>query len=233
MVSLVNLKDGDDLDFISVKNLNFHYEKGKDIIKNINLELDKREITIITGSNGSGKTTLGKLLMGILKPISGEISIQGKNISQMTLAEIGSEIGYLFQNPEKQFFTHSVQEELSFVLKSKGLELEYINKKVDNLLQTFQLEHLRESFPLKLSQGEKQRLAIAGILVNDIEYLILDEPTTGLDMKRKYILTDKLKELNKKNIGMLIISHDNEFIKLLADRKIKLDRGEIVEDRRE
>ena len=233
MVSLVNLKDGDDLDFISVKNLNFHYEKGKNIIKNINLELDKREITIITGSNGSGKTTLGKLLMGILKPISGEISIQGKNITQMTLAEIGSKIGYLFQNPEKQFFTHSVQEELSFVLKSKGLELEYINKKVDNLLQTFQLEHLRESFPLKLSQGEKQRLAIAGILVNDIEYLILDEPTTGLDMKRKYILTDKLKELNKKGIGMLIISHDNEFIKLLADRKIKLDRGEIVEDRRE
>lgn len=229
----MNSKDGNDLDFINVKGLNFHYEKGKDIIKNINLELYNREITIVTGSNGSGKSTLGKLLMGILKPISGEISIQGRNITQMSLGEMGGKIGYLFQNPEKQFFTHSVQEELSFVLKSKGLELEYINKKVDNLLQIFQLEHLRESFPLKLSQGEKQRLAIAGILVNDIEYLILDEPTTGLDVKRKYILIDKLKSLNKKGIGMTIISHDNEFIKLLADRRIKLDRGEIVEDSRE
>lgn len=221
------------MEYIRVEGLHFHYEKGKDIIRNMSTVLNKHEITTITGENGSGKSTFGKLLMGILKPVSGCVFLEDKNISQMSLGEIGSKIGYLFQNPEKQFFTHSVWEELSFVLKSKGFKREYIEKRVHLLLKTFQLDHLRDSFPLKLSQGEKQRLAIAGILVNDIEYLILDEPTTGLDMKRKDILSDKLKELNHKGIGMTIISHDRDFMNQLGHRRIILDRGEIVEDKRD
>lgn len=220
------------LEFIELRNLNFHYIKERKIIKNINAKIYKNEITAITGLNGSGKTTLGKLIMGILKPISGEVFIFNENISNITLGQVGMRIGYLFQNPEKQFFSHTVEDEIGFILKTKGFEQEYIDDKVDTLLKMFQLDHLRGAFPLRLSQGEKQRLAIAAILANDLEYLILDEPTTGLDMKRKEILTNVLKELYEKGIGMTIISHDYSFLDQLSNRIIKIHRGEIVEDKR-
>lgn len=94
------------LGFIELKNLSFRYKEDKAIIDNMNLKITKDEITTIIGANGSGKTTLGKLMMGILKPISGQVYIENRDITDMTLAEIGSKIGYLFQNPEKHFFQY-------------------------------------------------------------------------------------------------------------------------------
>lgn len=225
-------KNKEDLKFIELKNLNFHYKKDNPIINNISTNISNYEKTFILGGNGSGKTTLGKLIMGILNPISGSVHISSENVSNMSLGKIGTQIGYLFQNPDKQFFAGTVKDEIGFGLKLKGLEEEEINKKVDELLKLFHLNHLENSFPLKLSQGEKQRLAIAAILVNDIKYLILDEPTTGLDTKRKEILIHVLKKLNDKGVGMTIISHDYEFIEELGDRTIKLHRGEIIYDKR-
>src|SRR5690606_12458880 len=131
---------------------------------------------------------------------------------EMPLSEIGSKIGYLFQNPEKQFFTNTVYDELSFVLKIKGYDDEYIKDKVEKKLKLFQLKGLEKSSPFLLSQGEKQRLAIAAILINEPQYLILDEPTTGLDNRRKEILLKILTKLKNRGIGMTIISHDDEFI---------------------
>lgn len=219
------------LDVIELKNLKFHYVPAKEVIHNINIKIRKDEITAITGANGSGKTTLGKLMMGILKPVSGEVFIFNENISNITLGQIGMKIGYLFQNPEKQFFALTVEDEIGFILKAKGFKEEYINNKVNTLLELFQLDHLKKAFPLRLSQGEKQRLAIAAILANDIEYLILDEPTTGLDVKRIDILTDLLRDLYKQGIGMTIISHDYSFLDQLSNRIIKIHRGEIIEDK--
>lgn len=218
------------LDFIELKDLSFRYKKGKTIINNINLKINRDEITVILGPNGSGKTTLGKLMIGILKPTRGGVYISNKNISEMTLAQIGDRIGYLFQNPEKHFFTNTVEEELGFILKFKELDEVDIEWRIKALLRVFQLEHLRKSSPLLLSQGEKQRLAIAIIVINEPEYLILDEPTTGLDIERKNLLIDQLKQLRKKGIGMTIISHDHSFIEELSQRVIKIYRGEIIYD---
>ena len=166
------------LGYIELENLYFEYNNEKPIINNINLKIIKDEVTGIIGANGSGKTTLGKLMMGILKPKNGQVYIANRKISQFSLAQIGSRIGYLFQNPEKHFFTNTVEEELRFVLKFKGFNEVNIEEKVEGLLKLFQIEDLRKQSPLLLSQGEKQRLAIATILINDPEYLILDEPTT-------------------------------------------------------
>lgn len=220
------------LDFIELKNLSFGYKNRKTIINKINLRINQDEVTAILGPNGSGKTTLGKLMMGILKPTGGGVYILHKDISQMTLAQIGDKIGYLFQNPEKHFFTNTVEEELGFILRFKELDNDYIETKIEALLRLFQLEHLRGSSPLLLSQGEKQRLAIAIILTNEPEYLILDEPTTGLDIERKNLLMDQLKQLRKKGTGMTIISHDHSFIEELSQRVIKIHRGEIIYDQR-
>lgn len=218
--------------FIELKEIEFQYENGKKVFNNFSLNIDKDKITALTGPNGSGKTTLGKLMIGILKPKKGQVCIFNKDTNEMTLSEIGSKIGYLFQNPEKQFFTNSVYDELSFVLKTKGYEEEYIKDKVEEMLELFQLKGLEGTFPFLLSQGEKQRLAIAAILINEPQYLILDEPTTGLDNRRREILLAILKKLKDRGIGMTIISHDDEFIERIADRLIGINRGEIEYDKR-
>ena len=217
---------------IELKNLSFEYVKGKEIIKNINVNIDTKDITCIVGPNGSGKTTLGKLMVGILKPGSGEIYLFGENIAKMSLGQIGKKIGYLFQNPEKQFFSNTVEDEIKFVLEIKGLNKEYIDAKVKLLLNLFQLNHIRASFPLKLSQGEKQRLALAAILANEPEYLILDELTKGLDMGLRNSLIQILKNLYDEGIGMTVMTHDYTFINQVSDRILTMYRGEIVEDKR-
>ena len=218
--------------YIELENLYFEYKKDNAIINNINLKILKDEVTAIIGANGSGKTTLGKLMMGILKPKRGQVYISNRSISNFSLARIGLKIGYLFQNPEKHFFTNTVEEELGFVLKFKEFNEEDLEEKVEGLLKLFQIEDLRKHSPLLLSQGEKQRLAIATILINDPEYLILDEPTTGLDFERKNILMEVLKELIEKGVGMTIISHDNSFVNAISHRVIKIHRGEITYDQR-
>lgn len=220
------------LNFIELKNLSFGYTSKKIIIKELNLEISRHEVTSVLGSNGSGKTTLGKLMMGILKPTKGSVHILKEDVSKMSLAQVGRKVGYLFQNPEKHFFTNTLEEELSFIFKFKDVNEVDVKKEMEQLIEIFQLDHLRKSSPLLLSQGEKQRLAIATILMNKPEYLILDEPTTGLDIERKQELLNRLKQLHQEGIGMTIISHDQFFIEELSQRVIKVHRGEIIDDQR-
>ncbi|MDI9476768.1 MAG: ABC transporter ATP-binding protein [Clostridiales bacterium] len=220
------------LDSIGLKSVNFGYIKGKKIIKNIDIDINIKDITCIIGPNGSGKTTLGKLMMGILRPDSGEIYLVGEDIAEMSLGQIGRKIGYLFQNPEKQFFSNTVEDEIKFIPEIKGLDKKYIEEKTALLLDLFQLNHIKNSFPLKLSQGEKQRLALAAILVNEPGYLILDEPTKGLDVERRKVLVQVLKKLHGEGIGMTVITHDYAFIDQISDRILKMHEGEIVEDKR-
>ncbi|NLX62959.1 MAG: ABC transporter ATP-binding protein [Tissierellia bacterium] len=217
---------------IELRQVTFQYERGKRIFENISIKIEKDETTALLGPNGSGKTTLGKLMVGVLRPSKGQVYIFNKDSSKMAISEIGSKIGYLFQNPEKQFFTNSVYEELSFVLRTKKYHEDYIKEKVDKILNTFQLQGLERQAPFLLSQGEKKRLALAAILINKPDYLILDEPTLGLDGRRKEILLDTLSKLKKQGIGMTIISHDDNFVKAIGDRLIGLSRGEIVYDQR-
>lgn len=215
---------------IELRDVAFGYDKKRNVIKNIGLKLYGYEFTAIVGKNGSGKTTLGKLMVGILKPSIGEVLICGQKTRDITLGQIGKKIGYLYQNPDRQIFAPTVEEEVAFALELKGLEKEIIKNKSKEILELFQLGHLKDSFPFKLSQGEKKRLALATILVNDINYLILDEPTTGLDVKRRDILSEIIDRLMKKKIGMVVISHDEDFIEKHATRIIEISEGEIIND---
>ncbi|MFW5649475.1 MAG: energy-coupling factor ABC transporter ATP-binding protein [Candidatus Alkaliphilus sp. MAG34] len=217
---------------IELRNISFEYTRDKEIIKDIDINIKMEDMTCIIGPNGSGKTTLGKLMVGILKPNSGEIYLDGENIANMSLGQIGRQVGYLFQNPEKQFFSNTVEDEIKFVLEIKNLNREYIEKKTETLIDLFQLNHIKSSFPLRLSQGEKQCLALAAILINEPRHLILDEPTKGLDMKRRDILIETLKNFHSKGIGMTVISHDHIFVNQISSRILKMCRGEIVEDKR-
>lgn len=196
----------------------------------MSLELFREDFTAIIGPNGSGKTTLGKLMAGIFKPQKGSVFIDNEDSRHMSLGAIGKKVGYLFQNPERQIFAPKVYEELAFPLELKGLDKSLIEEKVQEALTTFHLNHLSNSFPFTLSQGEKQRLALAALLINEPQFLILDEPTTSLDIERKKVFSDILDVLKNKGVGIAVISHDTAFIKKHATRIIEMAGGEIVGD---
>ncbi|MCT4564677.1 MAG: energy-coupling factor ABC transporter ATP-binding protein [Maledivibacter sp.] len=218
--------------YIDAKNIVFGYPRRKKVINDISLNIFKEDITAITGHNGGGKTTLGKLLAGILKPMDGDVFICGNNTRKLNLGQIGNKIGYLFQNPSRQLFTSTVTEELLFVDKLKGRDIHQSYDKMEKLLDFFDLSPKRHDVTFNLSYGEKQRLALAAILMNKPKFLILDEPTTGLDKIRKEKLSKYLMELIGDGVGMIIISHDFDFVKSHATRRIEMARGEIIDDGR-
>ncbi|SHK23238.1 energy-coupling factor ABC transporter ATP-binding protein [Paramaledivibacter caminithermalis] len=218
--------------YIEAKNIDFAYPKRKKVINDISLKIYKKDITTIIGHNGGGKTTLGKLLAGILKPIDGDVFICGNNTKDMSLGQVGKKIGYLFQNPSRQIFTTNVCEELLFLSKLGGKESTEGYGEMERLLNFFELWEKKDEFTFNLSYGEKQRLALAAILMNKPEFLILDEPTTGLDKLRKTRLSRYLTRLEEEGVGMIIISHDLDFVKAHASRRIEIARGEIINDTR-
>jgi len=214
-------------DFIVIKGLDFYLD-SKAILKNINLTIDSRQFISIRGANGCGKTTLSKLIMGIYPYRKGSIKIEDREVSEMSLSEIGRKIGYLFQNPEKQIFTSTVLEELSFIYKYReDIDKSRKEKEIDEILDTFDIRNLKNKSTFFLSQGEKQRVALASVLLNKPKYLILDEPTTGLDYKRKKMLSEILDKYKNK-IGVLLISHDYNFVKKHSQKIISLEGGCIV-----
>lgn len=215
--------------FIQINNVSFSYPKSKLILENIEMNFYSNEFIAITGPNGSGKTTFGKLMMGILKPVKGSIYIKGEDISKLTPGNIGKKVGYLFQQPERQLFTPAVREEIAFARTFMGEPESDIEEEVSKMIGLFSLKGLEDHSPYKLSRGERQRLALAAILINEPDFLVLDEPTTGLDIIRKNKLSNILKKLQDKGLGLAVISHDEEFVRNNADRIIKVAGGEVIE----
>ena len=222
-------------DTIQFNNVIYTYPDGNFTLSVSGLSLKADEITFVTGDNGSGKTTLAKLMTGIIKPLKGDITLMGAPLSALSFGEIGKRIGYLWQNPGKQIFAQSVIEELTFAGELKNPKMTQAEKEATttaalNWLEYFELAHLKDRTCFYLSQGEKQRLALAAVIASGATYLVLDEPTKGLDSKRKKILEDTINKLkDEKKIGMCIISHDDKFKEALCERVITLSKGELAD----
>lgn len=219
--------------FLELREVSFNYPgKSKPALDGVNLDFEKNEITAVVGPNGSGKTTLTKLMIGIIQPDSGEVYLNLRPLKEYSLAQIGCRIGYVFQNPGQQLFCTSVAEEIGFGLKQLGEEPGKIKERVEFYLDYFELAAYRNVFPLHLSYGEKQRVAIAAVLANKPDFFILDEPTVGLDVYRKNLLEDYLKKVVQLGRGMIIVSHDLDFVKRMAARVVSLENGRVQEDSR-
>jgi len=162
-------------------------------------------------------------MLGILKPVKGEIHLEGNNLMNTSLSHVGRKVGYVFQNPDKQLFCPTVLEQMTFSYKYGSKELEKpFDKKTDYYLEAFDLMKYKKSSPLELSGGEKQRLALASVLSRNVKFLILDEPTTGLDVLRKKQLEKCLLSLKQEGKGYLIISHEAKFLGKYVNKLLRL-----------
>ena len=207
---------------INVEYISYIYPSADaPVIDAFSASFRRGEIVAITGKNGCGKTTLTKLLVGILRPTSGLVSIDGVNMINMDLFEIGQRIGYVFQNPNRQLFCDTAFNEVAFGLRNMGFDEMHTEEKAAFYLDYFALSSYREAYPGKLSHGEKQRLALAAVLALGTNYLVLDEPTTGLDHRRQCELGEMQSELRQElKCGIVLVSHEVDFIARYADREL-------------
>ncbi|HNR43881.1 MAG TPA: ATP-binding cassette domain-containing protein [Methanofastidiosum sp.] len=215
---------------IDVENLHFTYPESKEIIKGVNLSIKKGEFLSLVGQNGSGKTTLAKHFNGLLRPSKGKVYILGEDAKNSSIAELSRKVGHLFQNPENQIFEETVFAEIAFGPKNLNLPDEEIEARVDKVLKTTRLSKYRDTHPLSLSGGEKQRLALASVVVMEPQILVLDEPTTGLDLLSIMGILEIVKELHKKNVTVILITHDMGLVSELSERVVVMGNGQIIGD---
>lgn len=198
-------------------------------LKNINLHINEGEFVCIIGKNGSGKSTLGKLINGLYLPTIGDVTIYGMNTKiEDNILDIRKNVGMVFQNPDNQIVASIVEEDVAFGLENLGIATDEMKKRVDKVLTDLNLEKYRHYSPNKLSGGQKQKLALAGILAMKPKVIVFDEPTAMLDPIGRKELIDTIVKLNKEEkITIILITHFMEEI-VDSDRVIVMNQGEIV-----
>ncbi len=217
-------------EIIKVSNLKFEYPDGTKALNDIDLEIGKGEYIAIIGQNSSGKTTLVKHMVGLLKPKEGSVEIYGKNTRETKVADVARKVGYVYQNPDHQLFCHTVYEEVAFGPRNLGVAEEKIKSRVMKVLKFVDLEKETETEIFYLGKGQRQRLAVAATLVMEPEVLIVDEPTTGQDMRQSQGIMSLLDDLNKQGKTIIIITHNMRLVAEHARRTIMLFKGKIVID---
>lgn len=210
---------------IEIKNLSFSYRKGKEIITKLSYTFTSGKAYLLQGANGSGKTTLSKLIASLLPLKKATIFIDDEDISNIKPEIIASKMGYLFQNPDMQLFGNTVWEELTFPYEITETLDEHIKEKIDIVLDKFGLKTLMDRLPLMLSGGEKQRLALATIFVRDVEFLLLDEPSSSIDESGKLFLAETVNNFVAKGGGVILITHDEELKALISGVTVLTMKG--------
>ena len=214
---------------LNVDKLWFSYG-DRTALRDIKMTINKGEFTAIMGRNASGKTTLVKHLNGLLRPTKGRVIMDGIDNKHCSVAELSRQVGYVFQNPNDHLFADTVAEEVAFSLRNQGVEQENIDKSVERILNQFGLARYRQAYPRNLSGGEKQRLALASVLVTMPKIIILDEPTRGMDYALKRELIGFLTDYCKRGNTVVMVTHDVETVAECADRVILLSEGRVVVD---
>ena len=215
---------------IILNELDYSYPNGTVALRKINLNIYRGELVGIMGMNGAGKTTLIRTLNGLIRPSKGTVNIESENIEPKGIGELSKIVGLIFQNPQHQIFSNTVEEEIEFSLKSLNLNKEEVRDKTVEVLKTFNLEKYQDRSPLNLSGGESKKLAIASIICRDPKILVFDEPTLGQDGKEIRFFTNLLKEEREKGKTIIIVTHNIEFAMEYIPRTILMAKGKIIAD---
>lgn len=215
---------------LTLNNISFSYQKNRFILKNISTNIDDTKITAIAGRNGSGKTTLTRLLMGLVHPNRGSMTLDDVDITKKEPYEMAQYIGYVFQNPDQQLFASTVFEEVAFAPRKLGCNEHTIKKRVEEVLKITNLQDVIWEMPQVLSLGQKQRLSIACALAAKPKILILDEPTSGQDCRERTMLLRLMRKLNAQGLGIIMVTHDMDILAEHADKVIVINQGELAFD---
>lgn len=216
---------------LSIKDLSYSYDGEKNALENISFNITKGEFISVLGKNGSGKSTLTKLIMGVIEPDSGSISLQGEDISTLSIFERSQQIGVVLQNPNHMISHHMIFDEIAFGLRNKGLSEQDVEAKVLSTLELCGLSKYR-NWPIEaLSYGQKKRVTIASILALEPKLLILDEPTAGQDYRNYTSMLNFIRQLNiQLGITVMIISHDMHLVLEYTDRSIVISDSQLIAD---
>ncbi len=220
---------------IRLENLSFAYKSlgspSTPVLRNINLEITAGELVGIAGPSGSGKSTLMQHFTGLLKPDAGRVLIDGRDLwaPRISFSEIRRRIGLVFQFPETQLFEETVFDDVAFGLRNLQLSADDLSKRVQEALRRVGLDFdsFRGRSPIYLSEGEKRRAALAGVLVMNPETLVLDEPTAGLDRHGVLAVSQILRDYHAAGKTVAIISHQLDLIFSLVERVVLMKDGAI------
>ena len=209
--------------------VSFRYPQSDSSVEQLSFYIHKGEFVALIGSNGAGKSTISRLSNGLLKPDSGTVYLDGTPTTAIRTSQIARKVGFLFQNPDRQICQNTVREELAFGLRLMGLTEQEIKERTEDALEQFSLGG--DWFPFSRSRGERQRIALASVLVCRPQLVILDEPTTGLDYKECTAIMDYLTRLNREEgLTVLMVSHDMELVSQYAQRVLVLTGGHLIGD---
>lgn len=215
---------------LEIKNLNYSYPQSKFGIKDINLTIEKSTVHALVGENGAGKSTLFFNILGLNKPDSGQVLLDGKEVifKKKELRDYRTRVNLVMQNPDKQIFYSNVRDDILFPLRNLKRSEEFIETKLKVIANKLEIEDLLDRPAHALSYGQKKRVAIAGVLAMEPDYILFDEPTAGLDPRLTENMTQLIKALADEGVGILISSHDMDFIYDICTHASVLSHGQIL-----
>ena len=216
---------------LEVRNLTFGYESGRQTLRDVSLTIHKGEMVSIVGKNGAGKSTFSKLVCGFETPDYGEILFQGRNLLQENIRHRAKHIGYVMQNPNQMISKTMIFDEAALSLRNMGKSEEEIREKVEETLKVCGLFPFRNWPVSALSFGQKKRVTIASVLVQDPELIILDEPTAGQDFHHYTEIMEFLRGLNEKGVTVVMITHDMHLMLEYTPRALVFADGRLIADR--
>ena len=214
------------MSIIEINDLKFRYSKEDRAVNGVSFSIEKNEFVCVLGHNGSGKSTLAKLMVGLLKPQEGTIKINNTLLTEESVDDLRHHIGIVFQNPDNQFVGVTVKDDIAFGLENRNIESSVMKEKILEYSKKVSMDNFLEHNPEQLSGGEKQRVAIAGVLAINPEIIIFDEATAMLDPKGVREIIDIINTI-KKDKTIISITHNLNEAKY-ADRVIVMNKGKIV-----
>jgi len=219
---------------VEFRNYSFKYSGASSYtLSNVEFSVEEGEIVVIAGASGSGKSTILRSINGLIPHIypgeyMGDVFVDGLRVKDTPTFELARRVGFLFQNPENQIFMFTVERDIAFGMENLGYPPEVMRKKTDWAMQLLGISHLAKRSPSELSDGQKQRVAIAGSLVMDPRILVLDEPTSLLDPKTALDVVELVKKLNiELGITAILVEHRFELVAPIASRFVVISNGKV------